>query len=405
MRRQSTTTPDPSRSGEGPPSRLPPDAFDGIEAPIASQGEVPGRVELVLRHYLDERRAETASLAAPCADDLVDRLSALVLTGGKRLRPAFLWCGWRASGGTGAGQRALLRVGAALELLQGCALVHDDLMDASAVRRGRPSLHRAFTEHHLANGLGGSPAQFGASAALLAGDLALLWAQDLMEEADLPAAARQRCARLWRAMRTEMVTGQYLELSAQAARSCTPDEALRIAHLKAGLYTVQRPLAMGAVIAGAGEEIREPLERAGERAGLAFQLRDDLLDLFGDSSRTGRPKGEDVRQGKPTYVMTVGLHNARSGGHEAAARVLDAAQGDQGLTEQGLARVRGALIDVGARAHVERLISELEQEALKAVAALRLDPATAGDLQGLISRAAGVAAPPAAPGTCGEEGA
>ncbi|MFI6348182.1 polyprenyl synthetase family protein [Streptomyces sp. NPDC050560] len=374
-----------------PASRAP---FPGVPSSSALQS-VPERVERVLDGFLSERRAAGEALAPAFADEIVERLSLLVLGGGKRLRPAFLWCGWRAAGGHGADEAAVFRVGGALELLQGCALVHDDLMDASPSRRGRPAVHIAFRDLYRDWPGGDTAASLGSSAALLVGDLALAWAEDLWEEAELPPDARGRARPLWQAMRTEMVAGQYLELRAQATGGCSPREALRVAHLKAGLYTVQRPLTLGAALGGSCSRVRKGLERAGRCAGLAFQLRDDLLDVFGSPARLGKPVGEDVRQGKPTYLMTVGLDRARLGGHRTAEEVLAGAQGDRALTDEGLRRVRDALGEAGARGHVEDLIGELAGKAARAVADSGMDGAAADDLTALIGGA--LALDPAAP--------
>lgn len=357
----------------------------GDEEAAATVQDVAGRVERVLEHHLAQRKAEGTSLDPVFADEIVERLSGLVLRGGKRLRPAFLWCGWRAAGRRETSEAAVYDVGAALELLQGCALIHDDLMDASPSRRGQPALHVAFRDLHQGPNSSGTARAFGSSAALLAGDLALAWAQDLWEEAGLPLHARQRARGLWQTMRTEMVAGQYLELRAQAARACSPPEALRIAYLKAGLYTVQRPLTLGAALGRAHPDVYRGLERAGRCAGMAFQLRDDLLDVFGAPALLGKPAGEDLRQGKPTYLMAVGLDHARAGGHHKAERVLTRAQGDSSLEDGDVQRVGAALMEVGARRHVEHRIGALTQEALDAVTGSGMSGTASDEFVGLIS--------------------
>ncbi len=351
---------------------------------VGTVAEVAPAVEEVLSAYLAERAAESGTVGARFTGDVVGHLTRFLLGGGKRLRPAFLWCGWRAGGGTGATDGDVLRIGAALELLQGCALIHDDLMDGSSVRRGSPSTPAAFTALHRSRALSGDPARFGASAALLAGDLALVWAQDLWEETALSATARRRGRGLWRTMRTEMVAGQYLDLYGQAAGSWSPPETLRVAHLKAGLYTVQRPLGLGAAIAGAGRRTREALERAGQAVGVVFQLLDDLSDLYGQPSSAGRPAGEDVRRGTPTYLMAVAMERARAGGHRNAERVLTEALGDASLDEAGLERVRAAVARVGARGVVERHIEELTGQARNAIAEAGLDDVVERELNQVI---------------------
>ncbi|MTE17885.1 polyprenyl synthetase family protein [Streptomyces sp. TRM43335] len=357
--------PRPPHPAEGPRGASPPDPVADPDRDVASA------VEAVLDDYLTRRREDAARTSDRFAADIADCLIDLVRRGGKRLRPAFLWWGWRTAGGRpGDGEaEAVLHAAAALELVQACALVHDDLMDDSPSRRGAPAAHVALADLHRAGGLRGDPAVFGASAALLTGDLALVWAEDLWDEASPSPEARRRTRPVWRAMRTEMVAGQYLDLHGQASGAPSPSSSLRVAHLKSGLYTVERPLHLGAALADAGPRVTAALRRAGRSAGTAFQLRDDLLDVFGDPARTGKPAGEDVRRGKSTYLMAVGLRLARGRGRErrAARELLDRALGDPVLGHGEVERVRAVLTELGARAAVERHIAELAQDALAAL--------------------------------------
>ncbi len=247
-------------------------------------------VRRFLGEVLDERMSQAYDLDAVFARDVAGRVSAFARRGGKRLRTAFAWCGWRAGGGTGD-PGPLLRTGVALELVQTCALVHDDVMDGSHLRRGAPSMHVDLARMHRAEGMTGGAEAFGHSAAVLAGDLALAWADDLMTETALAAPNGPRLYQEWRAMREEMVAGQYRDLQAQAAGASGVEEALTIATLKSALYTVERPLALGASLAGADETVTAALRAVSRCAGLAFQLRDDLLGAFGDPALTGKPVG------------------------------------------------------------------------------------------------------------------
>ena len=217
------------------------------------------------------------------ARDLAEEVRALVLAGGKRIRPAFAWWGWRAAGGDARGDvaDATVRALVSLELLQCCALVHDDVMDRSATRRGRPSVHEAFAARHRRSGWSGSARHYGDCAAVLVGDLALAWADDALVTAGLPPSALQRAWRPWREMRTEMMAGQHLDLLATACREESLEGALRVAALKTAAYTVERPLHLGAALAGAPADVVECLRVFGRDVGVAFQLRDDLIGVFG----------------------------------------------------------------------------------------------------------------------------
>jgi geranylgeranyl diphosphate synthase type I len=323
------------------------------------------------------------------ARDVADRLAAFVRRGGRRMRAAFAWCGWRAAGGTGD-PAPVLRTGAALELLQACALVHDDVMDGSALRRGAPALHVEFADMHRAAGMTGEPGTFALSAAVLAGDLALAWADDLMTGTALGSPHGMRLLREWRAMRGEMVAGQYRDLHAQATGAAGMDEAMTVATLKSALYTVERPLALGAALAGAEGPAVEALRRAGRCAGLAFQLRDDLHGAFGDPALTGKPADDDLRTRKLTCLLAAGVRLAEATGDEEAAAVLAPGAPTAG-TDEDVRRMRAALTRTGARDTVESRIAELAGTALRHFDRTGAPPAVRREFTALVSRAAGIA--------------
>ncbi|MEU9143928.1 polyprenyl synthetase family protein [Streptomyces sp. NPDC048349] len=338
------------------------------------------------------------SLDAVFADDIAERLCAYTLGGGARIRPQFLWWALRACGGTDAEVPAALRVAAALELIQSCALIHDDVMDRSAERRGRPSFHTQIALQHAANGREPDPSAFAHSAAVLAGDLALSWADDLVAGADLAAAVRPDILRIWRLMRTEMVAGQYLDLHGQATSSRSAVQAIRTVCLKTARYTIERPLALGAALAGADATTTRALTAAGRCAGIAFQLRDDLLGVFGDPEATGKPAGDDIRSGKATYLLAVAHSRARTAGARGVIDLLEDCRGSADLSAATLSSVRDALRSTGAPAQVERRIGRLARAAQHHLAAARLHGSAARRLAELLTAVAsppgGDAAPP-----------
>ncbi|CAM5340473.1 geranylgeranyl pyrophosphate synthase [Streptomyces pilosus] len=342
----------------------------------------------VLEQVLETRLRDSRAVDAVFARDLADRVGALVTRGGKRLRTAFAFCGWRAAGGTGDAT-AVLRTGAALELLQVCALVHDDVMDGSLRRRGGPALHVDMARGHWAAGMHGSAERFGSSSAVLAGDLALAWADDLLTETALGSPHGRRLHEEWRAMRTEMVAGQYRDLHAQATRSSHVDEALDIATLKSALYTVARPLALGGSLAGAGEGTLDALRAAGRNAGLAFQLRDDLLGAFGDPALTGKPADDDLRARKLTYLLAVALRLADAAGDHHAAATL--APDADPRSDRAVERIRAALERTGAREVVEAKIVELTDLSVRHFERTGAAPAVRQEFAALVARASDAA--------------
>ncbi|WP_168712600.1 polyprenyl synthetase family protein [Streptomyces sp. A0958] len=367
----------------GPPPIVAPPA-ELVEGPLAAT-DVANAVGTVLEQVLDVRLRHSRAVDPVFAQELAGRLAAFVERGGKRLRTGFTYCGWRAAGGSGD-TTAVLRTGAALELIQASALVHDDVMDGSLRRRGAPAMHVQLARRHRTAGMHGSAESFGRSAAVLVGDLALAWADDLLTETALGTAHGPRLHEEWRAMRTEMVAGQYRDLHAQAGRSSGADEALAIATLKSALYTVARPLALGASLAGADDHVLDALRAAGRCAGLAFQLRDDLLGAFGDPALTGKPADDDLRSRKRTYLLAVGVQLAEDADDHHAAATLAADPESVHAVQQ----VRAVLEHTGARDLVEAKIEELTAVSLGHFDRTGAHPALRREFATLVRQATGV---------------
>jgi geranylgeranyl diphosphate synthase, type I len=267
---------------------------------------------------------------------------AVYLGGGKGLRPRFCYWGHALTGEDSSPQ--LLQAGAALELLHTFALIHDDLMDNSDTRRGRPALHRAIAAQHRQGGWAGDPDQYGRAMALLAGDLAFSVASRLA--AALPAPA----VTIWSRMVDELVLGQFLDLAGSARQDRSREVAGATTMLKSGQYTVTSPLRLGAVLGGV-QELPADLVRYGDLAGEAFQLRDDLLGVFGDPRRTGKPVGDDLISGKPTQVLALAADMLPPYG-----QALLALAGTSALTPADAAELAGELIRCGVRDRIERKI-------------------------------------------------
>ncbi|MFH0520024.1 polyprenyl synthetase family protein [Streptomyces sp. M41] len=364
---------------------LPGDALDAE----AVDADVSAAVAGVLEHVLADRVARAEALDPLFAEDLAVRVARFTQAGGKRVRPQLIWWSLRACGGGEGSVAAALRIGAALELLQTCALVHDDVMDGSALRRGRPALHAQVRSQYDGWGPATRAARFGEAAGILAGDLALAWADDLVAATPLSDRAGAEVRRLWSDMRTEMVAGQYLDVQGQITASGSLPRALRTACLKSARYSVERPLAFGAALAGADEATTRALCSAGRCVGMAFQLRDDLDDLYGDPRWTGKVSGGDVREGKPTYLLALARARAEAAGDRDALAVLDRSRGDAGLTEAGLDDVRTVLERTAARATVVTKIDRLVAQGLRHLDAALLDPHGGARLRRLLSAAVG----------------
>lgn len=272
----------------------------------------PSLVNLVEDELAAFLAAESAALIAldPALDPLASAVRDAVLGGGKRIRPVFAYWGWRAGGGDEPLEGVVPAL-AALELLHAFALVHDDVMDCSDTRRGRPTAHRSLAAAHQRARLGGDPHRFGEAAAILAGDLCLVWADQLMGRSLVPPQRLAAARRAYDRMRVEAIAGQFLDILGEHAPVWTVDQALRTARLKTAGYTVIRPLHFGVALSGStGGVLPAAFTRYGVAVGEAFQLRDDLLGAFGEPTVTGKPAGDDLVQGKPTVLLQLARKRA-----------------------------------------------------------------------------------------------
>ncbi|MEV4535379.1 polyprenyl synthetase family protein [Asanoa sp. NPDC049518] len=297
-----------------------------------------------------------------------------VLAGGKRLRPTFAHWGWRGVAGATAAVEPVLPAFAALELLHAFALVHDDVMDGSATRRGRPTAHQALAAQHVRAGRRGAADQFGAAGAVLVGDLCLVWADRLLAQAEVPAAALLAARRCYDEMRVEAIAGQYLDVLGDAEPDrWSVERALRVARLKTAGYTVTRPLLYGAALTGHGDAVSETYQRYGAAVGEAFQLCDDLLGVFGDPAVTGKPAGDDLRTGKPTALLLLARRLA------TPAQAVHLTRTDA----TDLSDIAEIVTDTGAVATVEAMINNRVDLALAALDDAPIDSVTQAALRDL----------------------
>ncbi|MGH6655078.1 MAG: polyprenyl synthetase family protein [Actinocrinis sp.] len=335
----------------------------------ADRHELRARVSAQLVAFLDRQAAMLAGVSADL-DPVVDALREF-LDGGKRMRPAFCYWGWRAAGGAEENEPAAVRAAASLELLQASALIHDDYIDGSDTRRGAPAIHRRFERLHRAGGWEGEPERFGAAAAVLLGDITLTWCDELFTRCGLDAERIHRARPVFDLMRSEVMAGQYLDVLAQARglSVSTPQETLErastVLRYKSAKYTIERPLQLGAALATgvAHGPLSAALSRYGLPLGEAFQLRDDILGVFGDPATTGKPAGDDLREGKQTVLVALA---AREAG-ESEGKALRDGLGDPALDEAGVAGLRAIIAGTGALAEVEARIGDLTRTALAAL--------------------------------------
>ena len=346
-----------------------------LAAPLldaADLDRVRGSVAAALTEFLDRQR-ETLAGMDPSLAPVVDEVCALA-DGGKRLRPLFAYWGWRGVAADAPGpaedDATVLRAVAALEFVHASALVHDDVMDGALTRRGRPATHIGFATRHGDGALSGNGDSFGVGAAILVGDLALVWSDELLRRSGISTAALARARGVWDTMRTEVTAGQYLDLLRAAGGLPGPHGALTVARYKSAGYTVQRPLQLGAAIAGAAPRVGEAYTAIGLPLGEAFQLRDDVLGVFGDPAVTGKSADDDLREGKQTLLIALAEEATDAAGRQLLADSL----GDPAAGADQLQALRRLIEDTGARARVEERITERTALARAAIADAPIAP-------------------------------
>ncbi len=359
-------------------------------------GESPGariaREEAALREevaaateaFLADQHAVLHAIS-PESLALLQAISPLT-AGGKKMRALLCYWGWRAAGGSEGGREAV-QAAAALEFFQAAALMHDDIIDRSDTRRGAPSAHRQFSAMHAREGLHLDGYHFGISAAILAGDLCLAFSEELFSRAcqgDPGRAARA----IFNRMRTEVMAGQYLDLLEEAAGQdhspdVAADRALNILRFKSARYSIERPVMLGAALAGADADLLERLSAFALPLGEAFQLRDDILGVFGDQQITGKPAGDDLREGKRTYLVALTLAQCPA----EQRPVVNALLGDPSLGESDIGVLRGIISASGALENTETLITERLASALESLESLGLEAMPAAALRRLATAA------------------
>ena len=335
-------------------------------------------VQQKLDRFCDDKRIELREISEDL-EPLIDFTQSL-LSGGKRFRALFCFWSW-----AGYQQKEvvvsdlnidspIVGVAAALEMFHAAALVHDDLLDQSDTRRGQPAIHKRFETLHQSHHYAGSAERFGVAGSVLVGDMMLAWSSELFGDALLhipEEAAEASCRQEFGRMRFEVMAGQYLDvLEENAAQTRAAGEAVARANnvmlYKTAKYSLEAPLLIGAALSGAGAEKLRGLSEFGIPLGLAFQLRDDVLGVFGDPEQTGKPAGDDLREGKRTVLVALTLETLPS----SVKRIFEELLTSGEIEAEQLEFMRQAIVDSGAMEKTERLIAEHSNRSIEALANL-----------------------------------
>lgn len=336
----------------------------------SEQGRFVADVAAELNGFLRAQQ-ETMATISPDVAPLMGSITNLV-TGGKRLRALMCYWGWRGAGGEPA-HPDIITAGCALELFQAAALIHDDIIDRSDTRRGGPSVHKRFSQLHEGEGWALDSERFGHAAAILTGDLCLSFSEEAFTQIGMRAASGTPARRIFNLMRAEVMAGQYLDILEEVAgpvrdRAGAVNRAQSIIRFKSAKYSTEHPLALGGALAGASNELLQGYSAFALPLGEAFQLRDDVLGVFGDPGTTGKPAGDDLREGKRTVLVGLAINQAGA----ADSTFIDTMLGRQDLGEAEVAEIRRIIVDCGALEATESMIEELSNQAFDALERLPL---------------------------------
>ena len=330
---------------------------------------------------MSEFFAQQRTLLTAISHDALPLLEAIesLSSGGKRLRALLSYWGWRVAGGDsileGSAPAPIIRAGAALELFQSAALIHDDIIDRSDTRRGKPSVHKKFETQHIQNSWVGDTFNYGLTGGIIAGDLCLSWSEQMFSSIGEGALSGTEARNIFDTMRTEVMAGQYLDVLSEVIPAETPENALARAHrviqYKSAKYSCEHPLVLGGAlaltaIAHQDHPILGKYRAFGLPLGEGFQLRDDELGVFGEPSATGKPAGDDIREGKRTVLIALTTQNISA----EDRRMLEGALGNPELTNQQISKIRELMIDSGTLEHVEELIAQKSEAVDTALHAL-----------------------------------
>lgn len=354
---------------------------DAAAPPAGPHTDFRRAVDEALSDFLDSHRSRWTR-EHPGSAFLFTAAHDYVLSPGKRIRPRFCFWGWRAAGGRPGPE--IVRAAASLELFHSFCLIHDDIMDTSDLRRGRPSLHRQLADLHARSAWRGDAVRFGVNTALILGDLLVMWADEMLHTSGLSQADLYGAYRFVARMRSDVCVGQLLDTDEQA-HGGSLDGALRVVRYKTAGYTVQHPLQIGAALAGGSEALLAAFDAIGRPLGEAFQFRDDLLGAFGDPAVTGKSNLDDFREGKPTALLAL----ARAAATGRQARQISALHGNPRLTAEGAGTLRHIIVETGARQGLEAMIDDRVAAARAALAAAPLaEESVRGEIEALITSAA-----------------
>ncbi len=345
---------------------------------LAGLSQAKKTVEGRLERFLDEKASE-AALVSPSSEEMIRVLSEFTLRGGKRLRASLVFYGYRCF--SSQENEAVWDAAMSIELIQSFLLIHDDVIDGDATRRGGNTVHCCYQDLHRERYGGRDSEHFGESMALLCGDLAYALANEILAGAQLPGNLLAPTLVAMNRMVRQVIHGECMDVLSGMETGFGEEEILLIYQLKSAAYTVEGPLHIGAILGGAGAEDLERASRYAIPLGEAFQIQDDILGLYGDEKKLGKPVGSDIREGKKTFLMLRAMEKGTRAQQEYLFRCL----GNQDVGEEELDKVRQIVMETGALDHAQGLAKGLLLEASEALGGCSWRPEGKDFLEGAVS--------------------
>ena len=324
---------------------------------MAQQEEIKSRIDKAIASFLDDKIKE-ASQVSEASKLLMQNIKEFSLRKGKRIRPLMVVYGFKCF--SQEKEEEIIKVSIASELLHDYLLIHDDIMDESDLRRGEPTFHKVYEKIYSEKGLSGVE-QYAENSSLLAGDVLAALAVEPILEADFPAELKVRAVK--RFCETNSLTGfgQELDVLLELNKEAKAQDVNLVHTLKTAKYTIEGPLHIGAILAGATKEQLKVLSDYAIPAGRAFQIQDDILGVFGSEEKVGKPIDSDLKEGKKTLLI---IHALENGSSEQKKRLLEIL-GNQSISMQDVEDARKIIQETGSLEHSKKLAHELAHKALE----------------------------------------
>jgi len=312
-------------------------------------------------------KLEKADKIDPSSKQMIELLKEFTLRGGKRLRAALVYYGYRCF--SNKNLKEIIKASVTMELIQSYLLIHDDIIDNDDLRRNGPTLHISYKNIAKRKYKKIDSNHFGLSMAILAGDICAAFANEIMAKLKIKEKNKIQALNVLNHSLHHVIYGQVLDVLSEL-RIITNKDIEKIHRLKTATYTIESPLHIGALLAGAKQKHLKTLSNYAIPLGKAFQIKDDILGMFGEKEKVGKPVGSDIKEGKKNLLILKALESATP----AQRQAIEEALGNQDLTKNQLNQVRAIVIKTGSLSYSQNLAKNLVKKAKSAIKSAKFRP-------------------------------